>query len=871
MRAAYRRAVDRDDADPHPQQPQLTQTPQPHSHSDYASPSAVRVDDESAAAAAVDGPPLSFADRAAASASRRWVAAASYFRSLWIGQKLALQYLFADTRRDQKGVLIGIFTVVLVVMLVALLENNVARSPIIFWRIAETTVGENDLLLTAGFGLQGVTSVEGASTGGITRVLLQEQLIEQRLSGLRNTRGATGRWLFFARVMPMPTPKANDTAASTNPTPTPPSANGSYVPPSPVSASAAAYMLGINSNTESQIGLGRTWPFPPLVGEQIYLTRSVVREIGLSAASCVGTRVILRLDLLDVAQTLNAGGIGSGDGTDDAGVNTTHKVPQSARQQAEQESEDDASTPEQTKAVVLKVLLERAYPNLTTLWDQPVALGPNTNLIIAFVEVLNSTLASLPAPGGSMPPSLPPVTIPPEQLLPLIAILQAQYNVTLTPEQVQTLMDSLLARAQIAPPPGFIDPYAQGFDPSLLQLDPALVSRTLESLRNRTETYGDLLDFATPFLLQLLRVDTPFTIAGVVDEPEGKWAEALGSVIVLENAELMKLLAESVEKVINLQTRINMSAPLPPIPVMPAPDPSLPPLPPLPPFPALPSDLSEWPLERVLDLLLPQSNTSRAALHSSFQSLDSMARSLSSNNFSLVATVQYASRLSVYLQTLDAMTADLLQWTNILSVEGVGFDYPLTYTLPLQVAMKLTIYIRYFLDNIFGSVIALLVMLGMGLVYSLLLNDAQEKTYEYGMLRALGMKHQTLIQILLSKSFGFSVFGIGVGLLLAFLANIPLAIKIADFAAVDVDYTFLAAPILVATALGLIMPALANIVPISRALSKTLRDSLDVYHLVQSEVLVRVVKLQELGIDLWQSAISVLLIVVGFVVFYVVS
>ena len=36
---------------------------------------------------------------------------------------------------------------------------------------------------------------------------------------------------------------------------------------------------------------------------------------------------------------------------------------------------------------------------------------------------------------------------------------------------------------------------------------------------------------------------------------------------------------------------------------------------------------------------------------------------------------------------------------------------------------------------------------GVLLIYSLLLNDVEEKTYEYGMLRALGFRQRSLIQV----------------------------------------------------------------------------------------------------------------------------
>ncbi len=107
----------------------------------------------------------------------------------------------------------------------------------------------------------------------------------------------------------------------------------------------------------------------------------------------------------------------------------------------------------------------------------------------------------------------------------------------------------------------------------------------------------------------------------------------------------------------------------------------------------------------------------------------------------------------------------------------------------------------------------------------------------------------------------FSLPGSGIALFLAFLANIPLALYLADFATVRPVFTFLPAPILLALALGFTLPLVTNLVPISRALGKTLRDSLDVYHVVQSEVSVKMVKLENLGIDLWQSALAVLMII----------
>ena len=51
-----------------------------------------------------------------------------------------------------------------------------------------------------------------------------------------------------------------------------------------------------------------------------------------------------------------------------------------------------------------------------------------------------------------------------------------------------------------------------------------------------------------------------------------------------------------------------------------------------------------------------------------------------------------------------------------------------------------------------------LIVLGGLLIYSLLLSNVEEKTYEYGMLRAMGMKQYVLIELLVSQVFILSTY-----------------------------------------------------------------------------------------------------------------
>ena len=59
-------------------------------------------------------------------------------------------------------------------------------------------------------------------------------------------------------------------------------------------------------------------------------------------------------------------------------------------------------------------------------------------------------------------------------------------------------------------------------------------------------------------------------------------------------------------------------------------------------------------------------------------------------------------------------------------------------------------------------------------------------------------------------------------------------------------------------------------VPIRRALSKTIRDALDIYHNIVFDTTLQIRKLENIGLSLTETIISVLLVVGGFLVYYLI-
>jgi hypothetical protein len=73
----------------------------------------------------------------------------------WLaGLRLAFLYVWADTRRHKRSFFVGLFTVFLVVFFISLMQNALSKSSLVFFRLAETSVGENDLVLNPNFQIQ---------------------------------------------------------------------------------------------------------------------------------------------------------------------------------------------------------------------------------------------------------------------------------------------------------------------------------------------------------------------------------------------------------------------------------------------------------------------------------------------------------------------------------------------------------------------------------------------------------------------------------------------------------------------------------------------------------------------------------------------
>lgn len=98
------------------------------------------------------------------------------------------------------------------------------------------------------------------------------------------------------------------------------------------------------------------------------------------------------------------------------------------------------------------------------------------------------------------------------------------------------------------------------------------------------------------------------------------------------------------------------------------------------------------------------------------------------------------------------------------------------------------------------------------------------------MLRALGFKQGHLMTLISIQSFVFSIPGVVCGLCVAFILNIAFRFVMFQIANNAVGFWLTPTSIYIGVAFGLLMPLFAIYLPVKEALSKNLRNSLDLNH-----------------------------------------
>ena len=121
---------------------------------------------------------------------------------------------------------------------------------------------------------------------------------------------------------------------------------------------------------------------------------------------------------------------------------------------------------------------------------------------------------------------------------------------------------------------------------------------------------------------------------------------------------------------------------------------------------------------------------------------------------------------------------------------------------PVKESLEGFKFIQLFLQSTLYTVVAFILILSAMLIYSLMVSDIDEKTYEMAMLRALGLRSLSLITLIMIQSLIFAIPGILIGLVISGILNLLLRILIIDLTVTDISYFLASVSLIVGIALG---------------------------------------------------------------------
>ena len=229
-----------------------------------------------------------------------------FFNEVAVNTFVSLRYIWGDLKSNRRNYVIAMSTIFISVTLVIALSTAVSKTPLVFVKISENSIGEYDLAITrlpytvshlpeypanvrnstqtrqirqstnsGQTASPGTVPTDAFDLGGLSSgALINESYICEKLKNTWRVRGTTARWMMLGSLENRFDPSLN----------------------------ASVVVVVIDSDKEKEIGLGRSWTLPALGDRQTYVSSAVLRSIHVK--SNVGEWARLRFDLYTLATTL---------------------------------------------------------------------------------------------------------------------------------------------------------------------------------------------------------------------------------------------------------------------------------------------------------------------------------------------------------------------------------------------------------------------------------------------------------------------------------------------------------------------------------------------------------------------------------------
>lgn len=202
--------------------------------------------------------------------------------------------------------------------------------------------------------------------------------------------------------------------------------------------------------------------------------------------------------------------------------------------------------------------------------------------------------------------------------------------------------------------------------------------------------------------------------------------------------------------------------------------------------------------------------------------IDKQFKTTNINDHAFNVMVHLKNRKRIYLQedivfqnAVNEISKSLALYSNV------------TVSTPIYTSIKSLDIINQILENFMFMIIFFLCLISFILIYSLMQSDVEERTYEFAMLRTLGLQNKNLIILLLIQAMLFSIPGLFLGFIINFICQNGAQVVLYVFADYATVIEMKRRTIILGLVLGIFLPLISNIIPIKQALGNSLRNALD--------------------------------------------
>ena len=239
------------------------------------------------------------------------------------------------------------------------------------------------------------------------------------------------------------------------------------------------------------------------------------------------------------------------------------------------------------------------------------------------------------------------------------------------------------------------------------------------------------------------------------------------------------------------------------------------------------------------------------------------------NQYAISVVGIIKNRFDIYKQkNNDRLRAvDTISY-HILKSTKYNFNYLLKFNL--IDALKGFTFVIVICNSLCDIILFFFIFICFIITYSLVLNDIDERTFDFGILRTQGLQKNYIIFILILQTLSFSMAAFFCSIITSYSLNSILAFVFSRIIHYPQFNTFDWYTIIVVACISTIFPIFTNIISMNRVLNKYIRESIELLHNTISDVQISIVKLENMGISLTGIAVSLALIVCGGIAFYLV-